>query len=258
MTPTNTHTCVNGKNCRAAYTEDGQRHPRQTEQPNDLCTPCLKHTTQRIQQLPEQWLRLHAMIGDRHAGLDVNIRRPKPGGTVPLNLHVDTLLGDIVTQLTTAAEVIADKTNMDNPAHTSPAKQVQACVRIITPHLHTLIHVTGVGGRTADDRAIDVMTWTPDGLIRKESTTTGLRITKDLDRLGALAYFTLGMTRARDKRPLPCNRCHAYAVGRWAGSEYWDCGECGTQFAEDDLRRQDKILLVLHKRGIIQPTADQP
>lgn len=257
MTTNPEHRCVNGKSCKAAYTDDdGQRQAKETSRPNTLCDACLKHATTRIEQLPEQWIRLHAMIGERHAGVDVNIRRPKPSGTVPLNLHVDTLLGSIVTELTTAAEVIADKTNMNNPAHGDPAKQVQACVRVVSPQLHTLIHATGVGGREADDRAIDVMTWSPNGLIHMPSTTTGVNIVKSLSHLGALAYYTLGMTLARDKRPLPCNRCHSYAVGRWAGSEYWDCSECGTQFAEDDLRRQDKILLVLHKRGIIQPTHD--
>ena len=248
------HRCATGKNCKASIVDDdGKRQPRETERADDLCQACLNHTTQRVEQLPEQWIRLHAMIGERHAGVDVNIRRPKPSGTVPLNLHVDTLLADIVTELTTAAEVIADKTNMDNPTHTSPAKQVQACVRIVAPHIHTLIHASGVGGRDADDKNIDVMTWAPNGLVHMPSTTTGIRIVKQLDHYGALAYYTLGLTRARDKRPLPCNRCHAYAVGRWAGSDWYDCGECGAQFAEDDLRRQDQILLLLHKRGVITP-----
>lgn len=250
------HRCASGKTCKAAYTnDDGQRVPRETSRPDTLCDPCLNHTRTRIEQLPEQWLRLHHMIGERHAGVDVNIRRPKPSGTVPLNLHIDTLLGNIVTELTTAAEVVADKTNMNNPAHSDPAKQVQACVRIITPHLHTLIHASGVGGRDLDDKNIDVMTWTPDGLVHMPTTTTGMKIAQALSHLGALAYFTLGMTLARDKRPLPCSRCHAYAVGRWSGSEWWDCSECGSQFPEDELRRQDRILLVLHKRGMITPTA---
>lgn len=251
------HLCVSGKSCKASFTNDeGQRQPRETERPDDLCDACLKHTTQRVEQLPEQWIRLHNMIGERHAGVDVNIRRPKPSGTVPLNLHVDTLLGNIVTELTTAAEVVADKTNMNNPAHTDPARQVQACVRIVAPHLSTLIHATGVGGRDPDDKAIDVMTWAPNGLIHMPSTTTGVQIVKQLGHLAALAFYTLGLTLARDKRPLPCNRCHSYSVGRWAGSDWWDCSECGAQFAEDDIRRQDKILLALHKRGIITPATD--
>jgi hypothetical protein len=32
----------------------------------------------------------------------------------------------------------------------------------------------------------------------------------------------------------------------------FDCTNCGSQFHEDELRRQDKILLELHKRGILQ------
>ncbi|SDD59464.1 hypothetical protein SAMN04488581_2621 [Mycolicibacterium neoaurum] len=251
MTDQNTHRCASGKTCKASIVDDdGKRQAKETERPDDLCPACLNHTTHRIQELPEQWLRLHAMIGERHTGVDVNIRRPKPSGTVPLNLHVDTLLGGIVTELTTAAEVIADKTNMDNPAHTNPAKQVQACAHIVAPHITTLIHATGVGGRDPDDKAIDVLTWAPNGLIHMPSTTTGLQIVKRLDHYGALAHYTLGMTRARTHRDLPCTRCRARTVGRWAGSDWFDCTTCGSQFPEDELRRQDKILLELHKRGM--------
>lgn len=262
------HLCASGKACKGTIVDDdGHRKPRETQAPDDLCDACLNHTTQRVEQLPEQWIRLHAMIGERHAGVDVNIRRPKPSGTVPLNLHVDTLLGDILETVTTAAEVVADKMNMDDPTiphqkdpvpappwasspTQEPGEQVQRCCRIVAPNLHVLMSATGVGGRDPDDRAIDVMTWAPNGLIHMSSTTTGIKIVKQLDHLGALAYFTLGMTRARTHRDLPCTRCRARTVGRWAGSEYFDCSTCGSQFPEDALRRQDKILLELHRRGL--------
>lgn len=243
------HRCLNGARCLDKI--DGQ--PRETEQVNTFCTVCLRRSTQRIEQLPEQYVRLHHMLGDRHAGVDVNIRRPKPSGNVLLNLHIDTLIGNIVTDITTAAEVVADKTNMNNPEHVDAGKQVQACVRIVAPNLPTLINAKGVGGRDDDDPAIDIMGWTPDGLIHMPSTTTGTQLVKRLDHLGSLAYFTLGLTRARTQRDMPCTRCHAKTVGRWAGSEHYDCSSCGAHFAEDDIRRQDRILIELHKRGILQP-----
>jgi hypothetical protein len=249
--PQTDHRCASERRC--VNKVDGK--PRETEKPNTFCPSCLQRTQTRIEQLPEQWVRLHHMIGDRHAGVDVNIRRPKPGGTVPLNLHIDTLLGSIVTDLTTAGEVVADKMNMNNPEHTDAAKQVQACVRIIAPNLSVLMAATGVGGRDDDDRAIDVMAWTPNGAFHMPSTTTGVDLVKSLDHLGSLAYFTLGLTRQRTQRDLPCTRCRARTVGRWAGSEYFDCASCGSQFPEDELRRQDRILLELHKRGLL-PQAD--
>jgi hypothetical protein len=259
-----THLCVAGSKC--ANKVDGQ--PRETEHPDTLCPACLTRTTKRIEALPEQWVRLHHMIGERHAGVDVNIRRPKPGGTVPLNLHIDTLLGNILTDLTTAGEVVADKMNMADPTQPrhdhlqappwadspvqEPLEQVQRCVRIIAPNLNILIAAKGVGGRDEDDPAIDVMAWTPNGAFHMPSTTTGVLLVKSLDHLGSLAYFTLGLTRARIQRDMPCTRCRAKTVGRWAGSEFWDCGSCGSQFPEDEIRRQDRILLELYKRGLLE------
>lgn len=241
------HQCVSGHRC--VNKVDGK--PRDTEKANTFCPSCLKRSAQRVTQLPEQWMRLHHMIGDRHAGVDVNIRRPKPGGNVPLNLHVYTLLGNIVTDMTTAAEVVADKMNMNNPEHTEPVKQVQACVRIVAPNLHILMTATGVGGRDDDDPNIDVMSWTPNGAVHMPSTTTGIDLVKRLDHLGSLAYFTLGLTRQRTQRDLPCTRCRSKTVGRWAGADHYDCSNCGSQFPEDELQRQDKILIELHRRGLL-------
>lgn len=245
------HSCLNGRRC--VNKVDGK--PRHTEQARAFCDACLSRTVQRIQQLPEQWLRLHAMIGDRQAGVDVNIRRPKPSGNVPLNLHVDTLLGDIVTTLTTAAEVIADKMGMDNPEHSQPAEQVLACTMILAPNLRMLVNATGVGGREEDDPAIDVMSWLPNGTFQLATTTTGVELVQKLDHHGSLAYFTLGLTRARIHRDIPCARCHAKQVGRWAGADDFDCEGCGARIPEEDVRRQDRVLIELHKRGLISKEA---
>jgi hypothetical protein len=262
----NDHLCVAGNRC--CNKVDGE--PRETEKPRTFCAACLKRTISRVEQFPEQWASLRDMIGDRNAGIDVNIRRPKPDGSVPLNIHVDSLLGDIFTDLTTAAEVVAEKLNMSDPtevrqkepievppwAHSpkqEAAEQIARCVRIIAPNLHILATATGVGGREDDDRDIDIMVWKLNGRWHMPATTTGVKLIKRLDHLGSLAYFTLGLTRARQQRSMPCTRCRAKTVGRWAGSEWWDCTSCGSQFPEDELRRQDKILLELIKRGVIDP-----
>lgn len=259
------HLCVNASRCASKV--DG--HARETEKADTLCDACLSRSVGRVKQLPEQWVRLHHMIGDRHAGIDVNIRRPRPGGTVPLNLHVETLLGSILDAVTAAAEVVADRMEMDDPTEVrqrapvtvppwaddpkqEPFEQVKRCVRIVAPNLDVLMAARGVGGRESDDPNIDVMSWLPNGLVHMPSTTTGVELVKRLDHLGSLAYYTLGLTRARTCRDLPCTRCRAKSVGRWAGSDYYDCSSCGAHFEEDDMRRQDKILLELIKRGIIE------
>jgi hypothetical protein len=260
------HVCVNGKSC----TDKTDGKPRETEDQHTLCPRCLNRSAQRIGDLPEQWVRLHQMIGDRHAGIDVNIRRPKPGGTVLLNIHVDTLLGAILEAVTMAAEVLADRMRMNDPKYpkedpenpvrfpawaTPPTldeiEQVRKCCRILSPNLPKLVAIRGVGGRDQYDPAIDVMFWVRSGAAHGVKCTTGVQMIQRLDHLSSLAYFTLGQTRARTRRDMPCTRCRAKTVGRWAGSDWYDCSSCGSQFPEDELRRQDKILIELHKRGLL-------
>jgi hypothetical protein len=261
-----THRCLNGHRCA----DKVDKKARITEAANTFCAVCLRKSARNVSQLPEQFLRLRHMIGDRHAGVDVNIRRPKPGGNVPLNLHIDTMLGSILTDLTTAAEVVADRMEMGDPTEVrqkqpvqapvwaddpkqEAAEQVHRCARIVAPNLPVLIGARGVGGREDDDPAIDVMDWAPNGLIHMPSTTTGTELVKRLDHLASLAFFTLGLSRARTERDTPCSRCRAKTVGRWAGSETFDCSSCGSRFPEDELRQQDKILIELVKRGLIKP-----
>jgi hypothetical protein len=262
------HLCLNASRCVSKV--DG--HARETDKPRTFCQACLGRSATHVKQIPEQWTGLHQMIGDRHAGIDVNIRRPKPSGTVLLNLHVDTLLGAMLEAVTIAAEVLADHMNMNDP--TAPTEdpdkpvlappwaseptldeteQVIKCCRIIEPNLTKLAAIRGVGGRDVEDPAIDVMFWVRSGAAHGVKCTTGIQMIQRLDHLNSLAYFSLGQARARTRRDTPCTRCRAKTVGRWAGSDDFDCQSCGSRFHEDDLVRQDKILIELHKRGLLQP-----
>jgi hypothetical protein len=231
------HYCLSAHRC--ADTIDG--HPRETEQPNTFCAACMVRTRSRVTRLPEQYLRLHHIIGERHAGIDAGIMRPKPGSVIPLNIHVDTLLGDIADGATRAAEILAGMMGMDNPEHYPEAAQVAACAKIIAPNIEKLLPLAGY----------PVMCWNRAGNLHGHTVTTGVAIVLRLDHLATLAHFTLGLTRARYQRDLPCTRCHAKTVGRWAGSDDFDCDSCGSRFPENDIRRQDKILYALHKKGML-------
>jgi len=261
------HMCLNGARCVDKV--DG--HARETEAADTFCGACFSRAGERVEQLPEQYVRLHAMIGDRHAGVDVNIKHAKPSSSVLLNLHVDTLLGSIVDAVTSAAEVLAEKMNMDDPTDPTPkdpqkrpktppwalspqmdvGEQVLKCCRIIAPNLPLLARITGVGGREEGDRAIDIGFWNRAGTLHGTRCTTGVQMIQQLDHLASLAYFSLGQTRARVRRSIPCTRCRAQSVGRWAGEEWWSCDACGARFQEDDVRRQDRILWWLHERNML-------
>lgn len=115
------------------------------------------------------------------------------------------------------------------------------CCALIYPHLGRLLAVT----------VLDIMAWNAAGSARIITTTTGAAIVQELDHLAMTAHYTLGMTRARTYRDLPCARCNHRTVGRWAGADSFDCETCGALFAESDIRRRDRILLERHRRGLI-------
>jgi hypothetical protein len=261
------HVCMNENRCIDKV--DG--HARETARADTFCEACFSRASERVAQLPEQYVGLHNTIGDRHAGVDVNIKHAKPSSSVLLNLHIDTLLGSILDAVTSAAEVVAERMGMDDPTDPTPKdpakqpkvppwadspkmepeEQVKRCCRIIEPNLPLLAGITGVGGREPGDPAIDVGFWNHAGTLHGTRCTTGVLMVQRMDYLSSLAHFTLGQTRARSERDVPCTRCRAKKVGRWAGSDYFDCASCGGRFEEDDVRRQDKILLELHRRGLI-------
>lgn len=227
------HECLNGRHCNLGA------QPNPTPAPNTLCEHCVNRTRRRITQLPWQYLQLHAMIGDRTP--DMTPARHKPESTVLLNTAIDTLLCTIHHHVTLAAEIVADQLHADNPCHHQPAAHVHACCRLINPNLDKLL----------DLPELDVMEWDHDGTHFHVTTTTGPAICQRLDHLGAIAHYTLGQTRTRSYRDIPCARCGHTTVGRWTGSDTFDCETCGAQFPEHDIRHHDRILLERHRRGLL-------
>ena len=233
LTPTN-HECLNGRRCQPGDT------PRITDKPNTLCEPCTIRAAHHIAQLPTQHLQLHAMLSDHVAS--TNPRRQRPDSAVLVNIAIDTLCGHIHHHTTLAAEIVADHLHADNPhRHHNPTAHVHACCQLISPNLPTLLPLTD----------IDVMVWNRAGTTRTITTTSGVDIIQELEHLSAVAHYTLGRTRTRTYRDVPCNRCGHTTVGRWTGTDSFDCETCGTQFPETDIRRHDRILLERHRMGLL-------
>jgi hypothetical protein len=234
MTNPLNHACLNYRRCQPGD------QPRTTQTPNTLCDPCTLRATRHIANLPAQHLRLRAMLTD-HTPTTNNPRRAAPDSTVLINTAVDALLGAIHHHATMAAEIVADALNTADPYRHDPTAHVHACCALTAPNVPLLL------GRGV----VDIMAWNRAGTHRYVTTTTGTEIIQHLDYLGAVAHYTLGYTRARSYRDLPCARCHHRTVGRWAGADTFDCETCGTQFPEADIRRHDRILLERHRRGLL-------
>lgn len=230
------HLCRNGIRC--ADQIDG--HARDTDGPDRYCALCLSRLTARVERMPEQYLRLHAIIGERHAGIDAGIRHAKPSASIPLNLHVHTLLTDMVDVTTMAAEIICDRWGLRAyPHHRNPAVQVAECAAVIALNIDALV----------DLGPIDVMFWTRSGWATGVGVITGTAMLARLDRIASHAHHALGLSLARITREFPCARCGSEEVGRWAGKDEFDCLNCGSRFSENDINRQGKILVALVQRG---------
>ena len=237
MTNPINHQCVNGKRCNPGA------DPQTTEKPDTLCRQCTTRSRRRIEQLPCQHFQLHAMIAD-HPPTDTPTHR-QPDSTVPLNTTIDALCEDIHHHTVMAAEIVADSMHSYPRYHHNPSRHIALSVALIAPNLDKLL----------DAQEIDIMQWNLEGTRHTVTTTTGTHITQHLDHLGALANHTLGQTRARTYRDIPCARCGNTSVGRWTGAENYDCQNCGTQWPETDIRRQDLILLERHHRGFLHANA---
>lgn len=226
--------CLNGSYCAA--TVDG--HAREVGAPGQFCPDCLDRAAQRIHQIPEYYCRLAEARRERSHTL-TDICRVKPSSVVLLNVHIDTLMGEITHTVQLAAEIIADQLGCDDP------DSFTAATELIAGQLPLL----------CDQRELDVVLWVPTGTARYVATVGGTDIVYALDQLVPRAYRALGLSLARIRRDMPCTRCGSKTVGRWAGSDQFDCTTCGSRFNENDLRRQDLILLALHKRGQLKVTA---
>lgn len=245
------HRCVTGTRCRAAsLDDDGQKQPAVTAKPQTLCDECTRTVTWAINDLPAMWVALHIAIGDqtRHQAQRVSASRTAP---INLNADVDALKVAIVEWLVAAAAPIAEALNVDDPrprnnTDTEHARIVDACTRIIAPHIDRLIALpaddvtiwlTGAETEYPGERFhVDDNGVPHRGTARR--VMTGPDLALKLTHLHGVARSMLAITTPRDKLPLPCPYCNQYELsrsqrtislvsGKSKDVDQIDCGTCG-------------------------------
>ena len=222
--------CRAGNRCADLATITHQ--PAEVGADGDYCLACLQRAQGRIRALPAQYAHLQLLLHiTGHTAPEA--RHVAPGPAVLLNLHVEALGRDIGYMLALVGEIVADLVHLDDPA------DLGSCADLVADGVHHL----------AELPPWPVLLWARSGTWRRLAELAGVQLIETLDRLHQVASITLGTTRARTRRDLPCARCRAKTVGRWAGSDYYDCTSCGARWHENDIRRQDRILIELHRRG---------
>lgn len=228
------HVCRAGKRCTArTRTEDGKGWtPAATINPNSLCNSCIRWVESETAALWADYLALHRIVGERPNAQHEGGKRPDPTSQIPLNVHVDALMRDIVDTVERAAEQIADILHIDNPEHPNPTALLAAGLAIVEPNITILSRV----GK------FDAQQWNDAGDKVEALNTDGPTLCLKLAELHHHAQNQLGETRGRDRMPVPCPRCEHSALGRWHGADNVDCLHCGSSWTESDYKRMTLIL----------------
>ncbi|BDB62372.1 hypothetical protein [Rhodococcus sp. RDE2] len=230
--PTPTHACRAGGFCRGRTRapETGQWIPALTIRPDFLCEGCIRAVTAATAALWQDYLALYRAFGDTSiTGPATGPRATSPTPAVPVNVHTDALMGEIADTAHRCATVIAERLALD----TDPDERaVGHNLDLIEKNIEVLLMVP----------EHDAMVWLPGGEQWESTTQDGVSLALRLVDLHRRASSTLGVTRGRDRMPLPCPRCEESQLGRWHGSELIDCLACGCLWTEFDYRRMTTIL----------------
>ena len=229
------HACKAGKRCRArTRTEDDKGWtPAATHTPHTMCDPCIRWVETDAAALWADYLALHHMVGERpNTQHDSGSKRPDPTSQIPINVHVDALMRDIVDTVERSAEQISDVLHIDNPQNENPTALLAAALAIVEPNITILARV----------REFDSHQWNEAGDQLVAVDTDGAKLCLKLAELHHRAQNQLGETQGRDRMPVPCPRCEHSTLGRWHGAENVNCLHCGSSWTESDYKRMTLIL----------------
>ena len=109
---TDAHRCITGTRCRG---RDGDGMPANTERPETLCDSCLAAHTDAISRLLRDCAMLYATIGERHTAAGEVVRSSRNPG-IPINVHADRLMAEIVEWAHRGAIVVARQLDTAMPA----------------------------------------------------------------------------------------------------------------------------------------------
>ena len=182
--------CAMGILCLDFKVIAGRREPALLTTPAGLCDTCQRWARYCVRELPSDWCKLKASIGERRTPIGDNTRRPKPGPRIPLNITSDALMSDMVTTAHEAAEVVAVALNVTRTrghlrGHSSRQdyRLLTACTALIADNIPKLI--------TDDD---------------------GLRLAQRMIKLHRKVVRHLGETMQREKQHLPCPFCGGVVI----------------------------------------------
>ncbi|MDV6299967.1 hypothetical protein R3P82_12690 [Dietzia maris] len=230
------HQCRAGRRCRGrSRREDASGSlvwvPAETVERSSLCELCREQVARAAFEAEDLWTGLHALLG--HLGSGRSGRRsPGPKSPVPINVHTDALMVELEDRLDRASEVVRERM----AATAAPAGDRQARVardaRFVMANVAELVAVP----------RFDATRWADSGETWGECEMDGVDLALDLLDVVSRARSRVGITRRRDRMPVPCPQCEHDTLGRWVGGEVVDCLTCHAVWSEEEYRRLTMVL----------------
>jgi hypothetical protein len=151
---------------------------------------------------------LSVAIGDKRVGASEKVSGSK-SPPIPLNVDVEAAQEAVVWWLQIAAARIAEKLGIDEPEAqsritTEHARIVEACVRLLRPHVDTLL-------ASPED---SVRVWRRTGESSSFVDKSGIDIAAELVRAHRNARRILGATTPRFRLSMPCPACSSPSLFR--------------------------------------------
>lgn len=228
--PSTSHHCRAGTGCRGRTRnpDTEQWTPALTIRPHYLCSSCIRSVVTATEHLWHDYLELHRAIGDTSVTPPAGgVRAPSPNPAVLINVHTDALMNDIVDTAHRCAVLIAEQLGLDEPDQRAVTRSIELVEKNVPVLLDIPEH--------------ESMAWNRDGESWGHATQDGVGLALRLVELHRSASATLGVTRCRDRMPLPCPMCEEPRLGRDHGEETINCSGCGATWTETDYRRMTTI-----------------
>lgn len=230
------HECRAGRWCRGRSRREDETGrlvwvPAETAERSTLCSACREQVARSAFEAEDLWTGLHALLG--HLGSGGRGRRsPGPKSPLPINVHTDALMVELEDRLDRAAEVLRERMR----ATAAPAGDRQARVRrdarFVMANVDELVAVP----------LFAASKWHEGGQSWGEVDVDGVDLALDLVVVVGKARSRVGITRRRDRMPVPCPQCEHDTLGRWVGGDVVDCLNCHAVWSEDEYRRLTLVL----------------
>lgn len=222
--------------------------------PREFCGTDRDLIGRSLAWLPEAWVRLHQMIGEKGTGQGEKVSST-PTPSVPYNLTVDALLTDMTGLLDEWANRVRNIARLYQvPAEHAKQQRdaiiVVAAVKTLSAHLDVLLGLepAPMTRYLTLDQAADLNGWAVppgDGDRRHEPELGGADAGIEILHLHRRARNLLGLNPKHVDLPVPCWECGLKTVRRWDGSAgLEDSAECANPNCRAAYTHERYMLLI--------------